>query len=282
MTTPFENFVNIALGKSVSADVTLPTADDIPVFTGIGRQVTGKTIAELGLATSSQLTGKADLVDGLVPANQLPSYVDDVLEYADLASFPLLGEASKLYIAIDTNLVYRWSGSTYAVTSSSLALGETSTTAYRGDRGKTAYDHSQATGNPHNLPAASTNTDGYLTSSDWNTFNGKLGLADVRYVFLNDSTTTQTTYTVPASAVTAVGRTIIELSNNSLGSITVNADTGTGKSVGDSVNICITGAYNAQVLVGSGATLQGDLDFNYQHQTKTLVYKGSNTWTVVG
>ena len=279
MTTPFENFVNTALGKSVSADVTLPTADDIPVFTGIGRQVTGKTTTELGLATSSQLTDKADLVDGLVPANQLPSYVDDVLEFANLASFPLLGEASKLYIAIDTNLVYRWSGSTYAVTSSSLALGETSTTAYRGDRGKTAYDHSQATGNPHNLPAASTGADGYLTSTDWNTFNGKLGLADVRFAFVSDS---GTTYTVPASAVTAVGRTIIELSNNSLTSITINAATGTGKSVGDSVNICITGAYNAQVLVGSGATLQGDLTFSYQHHTKTLVYKGSNIWIIVG
>ncbi len=324
MTTPYEDFVNIALGKSVSADVTLPTADDIPVFTGIGRQVTGKTKAELGLATSSQLTDKADLVDGLVPANQLPGYVDDVLEYADLASFPLLGEASKLYIAIDTNLVYRWGGSTYAVTSSSLALGEISTTAYRGDRGKTAYDHSQATGNPHGattadisdssdkryvtdaglavigstsntntgdettasiktkLGVADTDTDGYLTSTDWNTFNGKLGLADVRYVFLNDSTTSLTTYTVPESAVTAVGRTIIELSNSSLGSITVNAATATGKVAGDSVNICITEVYNAQVLVGSGATLQGDLTFSYQHQTKTLIYKGSNTWKIVG
>ena len=282
MTQQFENFVNAALDKSLSSDVTLPTANEIPVFTGIGRQVTGKTIAELGLATSSQLTNKADLVDGLVPANQLPGYVDDVLEYADLASFPLLGEASKLYIAIDTNLVYRWGGSTYAVTSSSLALGETSTTAYRGDNGKTAYDHSQATGNPHNLPAASTGADGYLTSTDWNTFNGKLGLADVRYVFLNDSTTSLTTYTVPESAVTAVGRTIIELSNNSLTSITINAATGTGKSVGDSVNICITGVYNAQVLVGSGATLQGDLTFSYQYHTKTLVYKGSNVWKIVG
>lgn len=130
---------------------------------------------------------------------------------------------------------------------------------------------------------AATNTaDGYLTSTDWNTFNNKLGLADVRYVFLNDSTTTQTTYTVPASAVTAVGRTIIELSNNSLTSITINAATGTGKSVGDSVNICITGAYAAQVLVASGVTLQGDLTFSYQHQTKTLVYKDTNTWKVVG
>jgi len=62
MTTPFENFVNTALGKSVSADVTLPTANDIPVFTGIGRQVTGKTIAELGLALSdATLTALAGL-----------------------------------------------------------------------------------------------------------------------------------------------------------------------------------------------------------------------------
>jgi hypothetical protein len=64
MTTPFENFVNIALGKSVSADVTLPTANEIPVFTGIGRQVTGKTIVELGIATAT------DVSDVLVDANE--------------------------------------------------------------------------------------------------------------------------------------------------------------------------------------------------------------------
>lgn len=132
------------------------------------------------------------------------------------------------------------------------------------------------------LGTSSTTTDGYLTSTDWNTFNSKLGLADVRYVFLNNSTTTQTTYTVPASAVTATGRTIIELSNNSLTSITINTATGTGKVAGDSVNISITGTYAAQVLVASGVTLQGDLTFSYQHQTKTLIYKGSNTWKVVG
>ena len=112
--------------------------------------------------------------------------------------------------------------------------------------------------------------------------NGYLSIANSRYQFLNDSTTTLTTYTVPASAVTENGRTIIELSNNSLTSITVNAATGTGKSVGDSVNISITGTYAAQVLVASGVTLQGDLTFSYQYETKTLVYKGSNVWKVVG
>jgi len=95
------------------------------------------------------LNTKADLVGGKVPSSQLPSYVDDVLEFANLASFPATGESGKIYIAIDTNITYRWGGSSYVIMTSSLALGETSSTAYRGDRGKIAYDHSQATGNPH-------------------------------------------------------------------------------------------------------------------------------------
>ncbi len=50
---------------------------------------------------------------GKVPAAQLPSYVDDVLEYANLAAFPVTGEAGKIYVALDTNKTYRWSGSAY-------------------------------------------------------------------------------------------------------------------------------------------------------------------------
>ena len=50
---------------------------------------------------------------GLVPASQLPSYVDDVLEFANLAAFPATGEVGKIYVAIDTSKCYRWSGSTY-------------------------------------------------------------------------------------------------------------------------------------------------------------------------
>ena len=104
-------------------------------------------------------------------------------------------------------------------------------------------------------------------------------VANQRYQFVSDA---GTTYTVPASAVTENGRTIIELSNDSLTSITINTATGTGKVAGDSVNISITGTCSAQALVASGVTLQGDLLFSYQYQTKTLVYKGSNVWKVVG
>ena len=95
--------------------------------------------------TTTLLSGKADLVAGKVPSTQLPAYVDDVLEYANLAAFPAEGETGKIYVTLDTNLAYRWSGSAYVEISPSLALGETSATAYRGDRGKTSYDHSQTT-----------------------------------------------------------------------------------------------------------------------------------------
>lgn len=87
---------------------------------------------------------------GKVPSAQLPSYVDDVVEYDTKDNFPVTGESGKIYIAKDTNLTYRWSGSGYVEISPSLALGETSSTAYPGDKGKVAYDHSQIkTGNPH-------------------------------------------------------------------------------------------------------------------------------------
>lgn len=74
--------------------------------------------------------------NGKVPANQLPSYVDDVLEYGTFNTFPTIGEDGKIYVAQDTNLTYRWSGTRYVEISQSLALGETSTTAYPGDKGK--------------------------------------------------------------------------------------------------------------------------------------------------
>lgn len=106
-----------------------------------------------------------------------------------------------------------------------------------------------------------------------------LSIANSRYQFVSDASTT---YTVPASAVTANGNTIIELSNNSLTSITVNTSTATGKTTGDSVTIHMTGTYAAQTLVADGVTLNGTLAFSANAKIKTLIYRGSNTWTVLG
>ena len=91
-----------------------------------------------------------------INSSYLPSYVDDVLEFANVASFPATGEVGKIYIALDVNLTYRWGGSGYVEISPSIALGETSATAYRGDRGASAYAHSILTSgtNPHNTTFA--------------------------------------------------------------------------------------------------------------------------------
>lgn len=93
------------------------------------------------ISTKGQPGGLAELDStGKVPAAQLPSYVDDVLEYSTKAQFPQTGETGKIYVAKDTNLTYRWTGTQYLEISQSLALGETTSTAYPGDKGKANRD----------------------------------------------------------------------------------------------------------------------------------------------
>lgn len=86
--------------------------------------------------------------NGMIRSYQLPSYVDDVKSYTSMSYFPAVGEDDKIYIDKSTNLQYRWGGVDvgYITIGTSLALGETANTAYRGDRGKAAYDHAMAKG----------------------------------------------------------------------------------------------------------------------------------------
>lgn len=88
--------------------------------------------------------------NGRVPAAQLPSYVDDVVDgylynghfYEDVEhQHEITGESGKVYVDNNSNITYRWGGQSFVPIGSDLALGETSSTAYRGDRGKIAYDH---------------------------------------------------------------------------------------------------------------------------------------------
>ena len=96
---------------------------------------------KLGLKLDTSLKGVANGLatldaSGKVPSAQLPSYVDDVIEHINKASFPTTGESGKIYIDQTTNLTYRWGGTAYVEISQSLALGETSSTAYAGNKGK--------------------------------------------------------------------------------------------------------------------------------------------------
>lgn len=98
-----------------------------------------------------QLSDKADLVGGRVPASQLPGFAETFEVYPTEANFPALGDPVVLYIAEDTNKTYRWVAPNYVELLGHLELGETETTAYRGDRGRMAYDHTLAVNNPHSV-----------------------------------------------------------------------------------------------------------------------------------
>lgn len=92
--------------------------------------------SEMGVANGVATLGE----DGKVPAAQLPSFVDDVLEFASKENFPANGESGKIYVALDTGKTYRWGGTEYVVISDSIALGETAGTAYEGSKGKANAD----------------------------------------------------------------------------------------------------------------------------------------------
>lgn len=134
-------------GKALSENITLSASD----------------VRAISINQKGATNGVAELDDsGKVPSAQLPSFVDDVVEgYLSSGKFykesghttEINAESGKIYVDLSTNKTYRWSGSAYAEISASLALGETSTTAYRGDRGKIAYDHSQQAHAPSNAEA---------------------------------------------------------------------------------------------------------------------------------
>lgn len=123
------------------------------------------------ISTKGQPGGLAELDStGKVPAAQLPSYVDDVLEFSTKAQFPQIGETGKIYVSKDTNLTYRWTGTQYLEISQSLALGETPSTAYPGDKGKANRDA---------LNSMPTKLTSYLTPT---TSTGELVKINYKYV----------------------------------------------------------------------------------------------------
>ena len=140
------------INRATTAEATKANTSDVytkqQVDSAIG--AIDKTIIGLGNVTNDAQVKRTEMGvsngvatldgNGIVPTSQLPSYVDDVLEYESSAEFPVTGESGKIYVDLLTNLTYRWSGSTYIEISKSLALGETSSTAYAGNKGKATTD----------------------------------------------------------------------------------------------------------------------------------------------
>lgn len=166
MSGTLESYVLKEEGKGLSSnDYTDEEKVKVAAAVPAGRKVNGKTLeaditlaaADVGAvaATAKGAAGGVAELDntGKVPSAQLPSYVDDVVEgyvsggklYQEAAHTTEIScEAGKIYVDLATEKTYRWSGTALVEISASLALGETANTAYRGDRGKIAYEHSQS------------------------------------------------------------------------------------------------------------------------------------------
>lgn len=150
--------------------------------------------------TDAKIQGmSASKLTGTIPQANLPSYVDDVLEYNGQSNFPEEGETGKIYVDTSTNRTYRWGGSSYVEISSSLALGTTSSTAFRGDYGNIAYQHATAKGSAFasGLYKITTNAQGHVTAAT------AVTKGDITALGIPGSdTNTNTTYTLTKSGST--------------------------------------------------------------------------------
>lgn len=215
---------------AVSVDSALDSTSENPVQNKI---VKNALDGKLNTSLKGTANGVAELdANGKVLSSQLPSYVDDCIEgyynddkfYSDSAHTNLItGESGKIYVNLHNEKIYRWTGSGYTVISETIALGETSSTAYRGDRGKIAYDHSQLTsGNPHNV----TKTDiglGNVENKSSAIIRGELTSSDVTTALGFTPPSTDTTY----SAGTGISLSGTTFNNSGVRSVSTGETNGT-------------------------------------------------------
>ena len=140
----------VLLSQQITVDSALSPTSENPVQNKVINTALSGKLDSNKVGVASGVAGLDS--NGKVPSSQLPSYVDDIIEgyynetdkkFYEESTYTteITGETGKIYVSLDTNLPYRWSGSAFVQIPWGLALGETSSTAYRGDRGKIAYDH---------------------------------------------------------------------------------------------------------------------------------------------
>jgi hypothetical protein len=175
-----------------------------------------------------------------IPSIHLPGGVDDIKEFANLASFPATGEASIIYVALDTNIIYRWSGSAYVEISSSLALGTTSSTAFPGDRGLATETQSNTLNTAVNIAGQVNTQIPYWNSTNSRfesdpqlTFNPTLNRLVAYQALIQNNFYTETISTANGSpsaniALSTTGTTISRNINDTNAPLKVNKVQGTG------------------------------------------------------
>lgn len=252
-----------------------PTANSNNPVTSGGVKAALDTLGNAKISTSEKgvNNGVAELDStGKVPASQLPSFVDDVIEAyyntvdgkfyttksGDTYSGEITPESGKIYVDLTSNKTYRWGGSAYVVISETLALGETETTAYRGDRGKIAYDHSQ-------------DSAVHVTSAD------KLNYSKV-FVDVGSQATADYKLLICASLMSEDGFSAAQISSNSPTCSPITGEVwmkslkvGASKALGESVLLPST-----QITVGNSTyTVSQLLQAMVSLMDKTVVYQPS-------
>ena len=108
-------WVNAGQTLNISVENVLTSSSTLNALSAnMGRELNEKFASFQPLSEKGLANGYAPLdASAKIPSANLPAFVDDVLEFADLASFPATGSTGILYVALDTNFIYRWSGSTY-------------------------------------------------------------------------------------------------------------------------------------------------------------------------
>ena len=225
---PNDQIVDISVidnADEVTLNIT-PTVIEINVNKGSSYARWGTIYGNLTDQTdlTNALILKADLVDGKVPAYQLPSFVDDVVEVANYAALPAMGEIGKIYVTLDNNKIYRWSGSIYIEIASNNAIwgAITGTLSNQTDL-QNALDLKQnslswmsplsVAGGTVSISYSGVSTNGALSSTDWNTFNGKA----------NDNAVVHLT-----GDETITGQKVFNNSSNSISIYSNNTSVGTG------------------------------------------------------
>ena len=166
VTTALNGKVDKVEGKALS------TNDYTDADAAIVAGVTSALAKKVDTSSVGANGGVASLdANGHIPTSQLPASVDEIKEYNSLSDFPATGEADKIYVAKDTNLTYRWGGTEYVEISPSLALGETSSTAYAGDKGKANADNIATIQGL--IPATATTSNKLATAADIPVITGK-------------------------------------------------------------------------------------------------------------
>ena len=221
------------------------------------------------------LKAKADLVNGVVPIDQLPSYGSDVLEYSMFSKLPATGETSKIYITLDTNLIYRWGGSGYIEISAGtpvtldtdhnkIIVGDTSIEV-------APKSHVSDTGNPHGVTAKQVGA--YTKSEVDDKLSGKLDSTAISEWAKGKS---KPTYTASEVGVTLNESTNeITIDNKSIKPLTTESDPvftkwkdGTSVALGANATSENYGEYvnDNYVVVGASATVRDS-------ETTALGYK---------